>query len=329
MRPGSSLASPPVLLAALALALGGCSPTVGTECDEDAARTPYFRAGDGAPAYPGQALLLDYCQSCHNDPGGFGAPQGLEMDANIVTLGGAEGVEQARRLLARQATIHRNRDAIYGQVVGGTMPPRGFADAPPTYADADGDPLPGIRTPEAHAMLRNWLACGSPVVERTAPLAQPCSANVDCAVTNFCDLATGQCVGVGDVVPPQGSIDCMTPEPTWSWIYPCVVQTSCAGAACHVGGSAGGLSMPSIGEAHAALVNMGPSTAAMGGACEGQEPYVVPGDADNSLLVHKIEGMDETGAMVCGNRMPIGPALSTEQIDTIRMWIDMGAMPAM
>lgn len=311
---------------ALLLALGlasACSPSVGDTCDEDAARTPYYRTGDGAPAYPGQALLLENCATCHNDPGGFGAPMGLEMDAAIVTAGGDEGIQQARRLLARQATIHQHREIVYGQVVNGAMPPRGFVPEASIYADAAGEALPGIRTAAAQEMLRNWLACGSPVVERTAPLAMACSAHADCVVTAFCDPTTSQCVGVGDVVPPQGSVDCSVPESEWQWIYPCVIATHCAGAACHIGGAQGGLALESAASAYAALVDQGPGPMTL--SCAGGPDYVIPTMPDASLLVHKLEGVDAAGDPVCGTPMPIGPRRPAEEIDAIREWIEMGA----
>lgn len=312
-----------VVAVLLALGLGACSPSVGDSCDEDAARTPYYRTSDGAPAYPGQALLLENCASCHNDPGAYGAPAGMELDAALVTSGGDDGIQQARKLLARQATIHRQRDLIHGSVVSGAMPPPGYAVTSSNYENAAGVELPTLDTEEGREMLRNWLACDSPVVERTAPLAQACSAPSDCVVTNFCDSATSQCVGVGDVVPARGSVDCNTPEANWPWIYNCVMVDSCAGAACHIGGAAGGLAMDTMESAFDALVGVGPGPMTL--SCAGEEDYVVPNEPDVSLLVHKIEGMDETGAPACGQRMPIGPELPAEEIEAIRMWIMDGA----
>ncbi|MDQ3036182.1 MAG: hypothetical protein M3Y87_27525 [Myxococcota bacterium] len=319
-----------------------CSPTVGDTCDEDLARTPYYRTADGAPAYPGQALLLENCASCHNDSGleaddpateqdesarvgTYGAPLGLEMNLGLVTAADDAGLQQARRLLARQATVHRHRDLIYSQVVSGAMPPRGFVPENSLYVDAAGAPMPGIRTPEGQELLRNWLACDSPVVERTTAVAQPCTAHADCPVTNFCDSATSQCVGVGDVVPSLGTVDCEVPEPTWQWVYPCVMVASCSGAICHVGGASGGLAMDTIDSAYDALVNAGPSPAP--NACAAAtEPYIEPGMPEASLLIHKLDGVDDAGETVCGSRMPVGVPLTPEQDDALRMWIMDGAM---
>ena len=56
-------------------------------------------------------------------------------------------------------------------------------------------------------------------------------------------------------------------------------------------------------------------------------PQVVPGDADNSLLVWKLEGVDLNSRKVFGERMPLGrPALSSSEIAAIRTWILEGAL---
>ena len=49
---------------------------------------------------------------------------------------------------------------------------------------------------------------------------------------------------------------------------------------------------------------------------------VIPGDSDNSYLVHKVEGR----AGIVGDRMPrSGPFLGSGQILVLRRWIDLGA----
>lgn len=51
---------------------------------------------------------------------------------------------------------------------------------------------------------------------------------------------------------------------------------------------------------------------------------VIPGDADGSYLIHKLEGR----ADIVGERMPRtgGPYLTDDQIRVIRMWIENGAL---
>ena len=49
---------------------------------------------------------------------------------------------------------------------------------------------------------------------------------------------------------------------------------------------------------------------------------VEPNDAENSYLVHKLDGR----AGIVGDRMPVGaPALSAADIDVIKQWINAGA----
>ena len=70
------------------------------------------------------------------------------------------------------------------------------------------------------------------------------------------------------------------------------------------------------GQAHAALVNQ-PSRGKAGAI------LVIPGDAENSYLIHKLEGR----ADIVGQRMPrtSGPFLTPGQISILRRWIDQGA----
>jgi hypothetical protein len=70
------------------------------------------------------------------------------------------------------------------------------------------------------------------------------------------------------------------------------------------------------GSAHSQLVNV-PSTGKPGAV------RVVPGDPDNSYLIHKIEGAPG----IVGQRMPRtnGPFLTPGQIEIIRAWIRQGA----
>ena len=76
----------------------------------------------------------------------------------------------------------------------------------------------------------------------------------------------------------------------------------------------GGLDL-SASAAYADLVNV-PSRGKPGAV------RVVPGDAANSYLIHKLEGRPD----IVGGRMPLGgPYLTSGQILVIRRWIDVGA----
>jgi len=68
--------------------------------------------------------------------------------------------------------------------------------------------------------------------------------------------------------------------------------------------------------AYAQIVNM-PSTRKSGAI------RVIPGDADNSYLVHKVEGLSD----IVGLRMPFSgpPYLTDGQIMILKRWIELGA----
>ena len=69
--------------------------------------------------------------------------------------------------------------------------------------------------------------------------------------------------------------------------------------------------------AHAQLVNV--ASNAKAGAIR-----VIPGDPENSYLIHKLEG----GATIAGLRMPRSgpPYLTAGQIRVIKRWIELGAL---
>ncbi len=151
-----SMASPPV-----------CQRVDPFGCDATAdmvARTPYYHMGDSQPAYPGQALIIENCITCHQPAAPpssrHGAPAGLDFDVRLVTGTGADAVTGAQRLLAQQHKVHNNRDGIYSTVESGQMPPNGFVPPGSQWADADGNMLPGIfdsgghRAPAHLALVR-------------------------------------------------------------------------------------------------------------------------------------------------------------------------------
>jgi hypothetical protein len=116
-------------------------------------------------------------------------------------------------------------------------------------------------------------------------------------------------------------------SPTWSAIYGEIVQTSCAGPACHSSSAGGGLVMQTKMDAYTALV--GTKAAGMtAGAAPGTNCAdvggirVVAGDPANSLLVDKIANATPK----CGTHMPPGGMLTAAQIQQVRDWIMAGAM---
>jgi len=82
--------------------------------------------------------------------------------------------------------------------------------------------------------------------------------------------------------------------------------------------------MSTEGVAHANLVGV----AAQGDSCRGTAILrVAPRDADDSLLIQKLEYAAPGGAPVCGDPMPAaGDSLHPELIAPIRIWIENGAL---
>ena len=113
-------------------------------------------------------------------------------------------------------------------------------------------------------------------------------------------------------------------EPTFSSIQQNIFASAdssgragCTGCHSTVGGRtpAAGLDLAGA-TAHAQLVNV-PSNAKAGAI------RVVPGDPENSYLIHKLEGR----LGIVGQRMPrtTGPFLTDGQVLVIKRWIELGA----
>jgi hypothetical protein len=107
-------------------------------------------------------------------------------------------------------------------------------------------------------------------------------------------------------------------EPTLSSIQENIFTPTCARSGCHSSASASaGLSLAD-GESFDNLVNIA-STQAAG------LNRVTPFDANNSYLIHKLEGT-QVSAGGSGTQMPQGDSpLSDEEIDAIVQWIEDGA----
>jgi hypothetical protein len=294
------------VVAVLCLLLAGCEEDLGPcgDAEMELARTPVWDES-GLPAYEGQALIDRSCGNgsfCHSAGAvgdkRFGAPAELNFDMAIASADETEDPEAAARLRAGQLEVYDRRHDIFDLVSDGTMPPgdvggRMVAEARVFIDDRDLD-LPEIDSSDGNAILKNWLACGSPVVERAAGAGM-----------------------IGDTVPIRGGMV----DPTWSSIYQRIIAPTCAGTAfCHNtdgGGAEGNMDMSDKDMALMNLINV----AAMGEECgDSGRVRVVPGDPDSSLLIQKLEGPD------CGSRMPLSRSkLSDATIQAFRDWIADGA----
>jgi hypothetical protein len=99
----------------------------------------------------------------------------------------------------------------------------------------------------------------------------------------------------------------------FSTVYEEVLSPSCAFSSCH-GGGAGGLDLSTEDLAYDSLVDVESEVAA-------GWIRVVPGSADDSYVVAKMEGADE----ISGDTMPPGSVLDLDITERVRDWIDRGA----
>ncbi len=317
------------ILRLLLLAATGCGQSVGTDCDDTLARTIVYDPS-GSPAYAGQAMLIQSCAGdgsfCHADTATnrYGAPFGMNFDPTLAD-GSRFGVDEltgARHLRDAQVQSHRFRDDIYSQVTTGLMPPGNAADATmgaeyrsyTSAADTIGTPLPSLRSADGREMLRNWLACRSPVVESTGTVTTVlCNTDDDC-FTRHCDTSAHACIAVGAVTPARAATTA-----NWTSLYTTIFQPTCAISACHgTAGAAvsGNLDMSTAAVAYAALIGVPGSNAVCG-------TRITPGNPDTSYFVAKLEGTQDPA--MCGTVMPSGRMLSMSQIALVRTWITGGA----
>lgn len=308
-----AMGRPLSLVSLLVPALLACEPEaeVGRCTDEDQATAVVFDSS-GFPAYAGQALLQQSCGNgsfCHSAgiPAGqrLGAPAGLDFD--MVGSRSAEGIDEdsVGRLRAGRNVTFEWRNQVLGSVKTGFMPPPDAGDdvlADLGYRFEDGTPLPRIDSAEGMEILRQWLACGPPVVGST---------------TAFPDNITP----VGDVVPRGMPME--VPEPNFTSIYDVVLGPQC-GVSCHGPGPASqieesGLDLSDRDTAYMELVGV----EAEGNLCAGSgELLVVANDPEASLLIDKMVNREPA----CGDPMPpVGPLLPDDLVEPIRQWIAMGA----
>jgi hypothetical protein len=351
----------PAILSLLGL-VPACSPSVGTRatcaavdgghtdgeipvdplcpgaCDDEAARAVVYDAA-GRAMYAGQAILTGSCAGggnfCHSSSAldRYGVPAGLDFDAFPLAVAATTTDDAALAELVRiQAQIHRNRNAIWSTVVGGSMPPGGAGSTVVVHnhawvtnpADVTTDtPLATLETPEGREILRNWLACGSPLIERwTAYLPSDCDTNRDCA-SGLC--TAGECEAAGDVVPRLER----PLEPNWHSIYLQVIEPNCITPGCHApdpgndNAISADLDLTDEAMSYANLIDVEASVDGEGAVCGGDGwVRIEPGSPDDSLFVHKLEEMTPE----CGDQMPFGQAIDAAQITVIREWIMAGAV---
>lgn len=235
------------LMLALPLTLGiACGNELG-DCDMPAAQQLVYGPGNRV-ATKGQALVHESCGQggfCHSSAAHRaqrkGAPHGMDFDMLPVPTGLKDILDHA--------------EASWEQIEKGAMPPEGFAvgNSAWTYSRArrpDEARLPTIRTGEGKTIVRNWLACGGPVV-------------TDSKVPEWAQL--------------PGTL-----EPIWSELHSKVVVERCALSSCHDASrdDSGDLDLKDPCRAREALLKGKSKTC--------NEARVVPGDPAASFLLHKL-----------------------------------------
>lgn len=323
-----------IALAALAVA---CTPTDLGECDSRRARTTVFvdvpRFGDpdgpdplglvGLPMFEGQALLSGSCGTglCHSSDAVGAARNGVPGDFSFdLRLAcddrQAEDCIEAQliRLRAGRDAVYDHRYAIYDSVLDGTMPPPALDDSvraqAPAFRRANGTALPELDSAEGRDILRNWLACRTPVVERAEPAQGIQRPGEYCG-----DGINGDCV-YGDAV----RID--PPDPNWDSIYTNVFEPLCK--SCHSAGRTDYRieSQMDLSDANIAYAEM-VGVPATGAFCKDRSlTHIAPSDVAGSFFLAKLDANPE-----CGERMPLGgPYISAAVLEPIRAWIAAGAV---
>ena len=282
-----------------------CTPELG-ECDQAAATRVAYDPADGRTAYEGQALIISSCGGatlCHGaDAEGVrrnGVPAGLELDVRLASTTSAANEAELARLRRGRYLVVQHARSILRTLDLGTMPPRGIDTGAlaASYLRSDDTSLPAIDSPEAREVLRNWLACGAPVVERT----------------------TARADGVPAVVVPDHYVPPI--EPTWASVFrDLLVARRCGNQYCHGDPNAEEVGLHIAYDDCDATYRALVGAAASGEHCGGPfgRALIVPGDPENSVFLQKLT----PGSGVCGDPMA---ALRPEDLAAIGGWIERGA----
>jgi hypothetical protein len=101
-------------------------------------------------------------------------------------------------------------------------------------------------------------------------------------------------------------------DPSFSADIQPIFTSSCVSSGCHGAAASAGLVLLQ-GQSYGSLVNVDSSQ-------DNTKKRVLPGDADNSYIVIKLEGRQSIGA-----RMPLGGSLGANSIQNVKNWIGKGA----
>jgi hypothetical protein len=228
-----------------------------------------------------------------------GAPFGLNFD--LGPLSSSSTPTNISGLRAGLAEVHDRAGDMWGEISGGTMPPGKAGERPDQeWKTADGKSagLPGLGTDTGKATVRNWLACGAPIVS---------------GVTG----AVSDASGLGKLVdPPKGG---GTGAKTFDDIYPLVFQ-GCSTSCHNPTGIKVGLDFTSKDATIKSLVDKAPHVGDEAMCSTQTTKLIVAGSCKDSLVYKKLKPNPP-----CGSQMPIGQPLPDSSIQALCDWIDAGA----
>jgi hypothetical protein len=273
---------------------------------------------DNTVVYGGQAIMNRACSvGCHSSlatgAARNGVPAGLDFDLKPVDEEDAAGTKksgtttivklkeaQIAGLRARQKKIVENRHLIWQQVQDGLMPPAGMfesvmsnifasSEKTPCKAGKEYSKIPQVQTRE---VLRNWLACGAPLVE-----------------TNGSKVDKTSTAGAAGYQYPTCAA-----EPAEVVTLETLFTTTLADCGvCHNNSFTGPPAFASVEVLAKSLRTKS--------ACAGKK-FVSPGKPEDSYMLDLLKGPNPA----CNHeQMPQGDSLSTRAIDQITAWIAAGA----
>lgn len=266
--------------------------------------------------YGGQAILNRGCTSgCHSSTSTGadrrGVPAGLDFDLIPIDEEDAAGTKksgsativklkaaQIAGLRARQKKIVEQRNLIWQQVQDGLMPPGGMFETVMSniFASSEKTPcMPGkeyskIPQTQTREVLRNWLACGAPLVETN-------SSKVD---------KTAASGAAGYQYPSCKPEDIVTLDSLFKSTF-----GDCGG--CHNSSITGPPMFASLEVLEASLKTKS--------ACA-KKRFITPGKPEQSYLLDLLKGPNPE----CGHeQMPKGEPMSARAIAEVEAWITAGA----
>lgn len=299
-----------------------CTDPVGPCTGADQGRTRALVGG--VTMYAGQAIVNAACSTgCHASSavgeGRRGVPAELDFDLLPVDEGDAVGTrtnkrgetvlklrsEQVAALRARQQKIVEERDAMWAQLKQKLMPPDGMFESllsrihvirAGTDCEA-GKAYSQLSAGRARETVRNWLACGAPLVESNGVAVDK-------------SRSTGSAGAVGNQYPVCEPAADNGVSPTLETLFAGSLS-SCK--SCHPALSSPDLN--TVEKASATLASKRP-------VC-GDKPYVTPGDPDMSFFLDILKA---PSAECKHKRMPLGgPYLSATDLQEVSRWIAAGA----